>query len=427
MEALLYFLQAIGGYFIFVPGGIVMGMTVSRFIPAKGRRVYRLLPVLFFSLVIGMPSWIGDENPLFMFPFFIALYMICYSGPWYARLVIGGIFYSLLMPMNMMIDSASFNALHPASFILIGIKTALWGFLLMLARYFAGKERGLMRSAKLWALTGGLSLAPLFATLSFTLWNWNTLLFTETAYKSIILRLGYTILPFAALSSVALLAALIVLSRHEELEEQQKLAEIQAVYYRGLTREQSQLRTLRHDLRNHILVAQSLLGQGDNEGVGKYLEELSESCTLRISRPVCDNIIANAVLSSKLAIMEQEQMQADWQISLPKQLSVSDTELCSLLGNALDNAIEAARDAMDKRVVIRVRADKGILMLRVENALGRQPLYENGLFKTTKTTGDGHGMGLNGMREIVRKYNGSMDTIVSNGRFELVISVPLAR
>ncbi|MNZ99266.1 hypothetical protein D3C78_1185840 [compost metagenome] len=65
-------------------------------------------------------------------------------------------------------------------------------------------------------------------------------------------------------------------------------------------------------------------------------------------------------------------------------------------------------------------------MLRVENALGKHPYCENGVFKTTKDHAALHGFGLASMQEIVRKYDGSLDAIVSNGRFELVVSVPLA-
>lgn len=423
MTGIQYLLQQFSGYTVLIPGGIIMGMTVNRFIPNKGNWLYRLIPVLFFSLVIGIPSWIGDENPLIIFPFFAAVFLICYTGPWYARLIISTIFYSLLLPMNMMIDSAPTRTLGSFTYILIAIKTLLWGLFLLLARRLVTKERTLIRSVKLWALLGGLSLAPLFATLSFTFWNarW----FPVEAYNSI-LRFGYTILPFSFLSALALLAALILLSRHEELELQQKLAEIQAVYYQGLQREQSEVHTLRHDLRNHVLVAQSLLRQGDVSGAEQYLEELSDSIALIGFRHICDNDIANAVLSSKLSIMEIENMQSDWQISLPKQLAIPDIELCALLGNAVDNAIEAVRDAQDKRIIIRARADKGILMLRVENALGNRPHCENGVFKTTKDHVAMHGFGLASMQEIVRKYNGSLDAIASNGRFELIVSVPLA-
>ena len=72
--------------------------------------------------------------------------------------------------------------------------------------------------------------------------------------------IAYTILPFASLSALALLAALAVLSRHEELEEENRLAGLREVYYQGLRQEQAQVRALRHDMRNHL---SALLGQVD--------------------------------------------------------------------------------------------------------------------------------------------------------------------
>lgn len=416
-------LQVIIYDILMVLGGILMGMTTRRFLPNKSGRMYMRISVLLFSAVIGIPSWIGDENPLILLPFFLAVYLICFKGPWYARLIIGAIFYTLLLPMNMIIDSAFTFSVHSTVMIKTAMKLLIWGIIWLLVRHFVPKERKLVQSAKLWVLLGGLSLAPLFATLSFTIWNARG--FEEAAYYSIALRLSYTILPFTIMSALALLVAMAVLSRHEELEQQKKLTEIQGVYYQGLQREQSEVRTLRHDLHNHVAVAQSLLEYGDYSGIKRYLEELSCSPALQGSRRVCENDIANAVFSSKAAILESEGIQADLAVSLPQKLAITDIELCALLGNALDNAIEAAMDAQDKRIIVRARTDKGVLMLRVENALGKQPRREQGVFKTTKDNLGAHGFGLAGIRDIVRRYGGSLDAKAENGRFELVVYVPL--
>lgn len=130
--------------------------------------------------------------------------------------------------------------------------------------------------------------------------------------------------------------------------------------------------------------AQGLLEQGDGEGAKRYLEELSQSPSLQGSRRLCDNDIANAVLSSKLPVMERERICTDFEISLPQKLAISDIDLCALLGNALDNAIEAAGKAADKYIMLRVSTGKGILMLRVENALEGEHHWDNGSFQTTK-------------------------------------------
>ena len=142
-------------------------------------------------------------------------------------------------------------------------------------------------------------------------------------------------------------------------------------------------------------------------------------------RRICANETANVVLSSKRAVMESEGMEADFSVSLPEALSIPDPELCALLGNALDNAIEAVRKAEDKRITVRARADKGMLMLRVENPVGGTLKERKGCFETTKSDKSVHGFGITGMREIAERRGGTLDTLVRNGRFELIACVPL--
>ena len=398
-----------------------MRMTAGRFLREKSGLMFKLIIVFLFFTVLGLPSWIGDENPLILFPFFMAAFLLCYTGHWYERFIVGAVFFTLLLSASMLIDSIIWRYLD--SIIAAGIKTLLWGAIWLTVWQFVPKTMQLFQSVKLWTLLGSLSLAPLFATLSFTLWNakW----FDEDMYYIVGLRLGYTILPFATLSSLALLEALVVLSRHEELEQSQILEEIKAVYYRGLQREQTEIRMLRHDLLNHIIVAKSLLSQKDIESTVHYLDELSSSAVRTGSLRICENDVANAIFSSKASIIGREGIIADWTVSLPETLAITDVDLCALLGNALDNAIEAAKTAESKHIIVRARADKGVLMLRVENTMVAQPHMENGVFKTTKNDIGAHGFGLVSIRDVVRRYGGSLEIEVKGDRFELVAYLPL--
>ena len=94
--------------------------------------------------------------------------------------------------------------------------------------------------------------------------------------------------------------------------------------------------------------------------------------------------------------MEREGVAADFAVFLPRDLPVADMDLCALLGNALDNAIEGSRGAGERRITIRCKADKGLFMLRVENTLGGAVQPD---LATTKTDKSAHGFGIPGMRE----------------------------
>lgn len=104
--------------------------------------------------------------------------------------------------------------------------------------------------------------------------------------------------------------------------------------------------------------------------------------------------------------MEREGVAADFTVSLPRDLPVADMDLCALLGNALDNAIEGSRGAGERRITIRCKADKGLFMLRVENTLGGAVQPD---LATTKTDKAAHGFGIPGMpgnRRALRRHPG---------------------
>ena len=101
---------------------------------------------------------------------------------------------------------------------------------------------------------------------------------------------------------------------------------------------------------------------------------------------------------------------------------MADTDLCALLGNALDNAIEAAAKAGDKKIFMRCRIDKGMLMLKVRNALAGDERED---LATTKPDQKHHGLGLAGMREIAARYGGILEATADGGFFELLVCLPL--
>ena len=199
------------------------------------------------------------------------------------------------------------------------------------------------------------------------------------------------------------------------------------MYYQGLQGQEDQVRRLRHDLRNHLTALQGLLARGQTEAADNYLKQLLDSEALHGRRRLCENETADVVLSVKAQAMEQAGVTARFGVSLPKDLPLAPTDLCALLGNALDNALEAARQTPEGWVSVRARADKGLLMLQVENSAPGLPVREkNGRFATTKADKSAHGFGLAGMEEIARRCCGTLEAKAEEGRFALTVCIPLA-
>ncbi len=102
-----------------------------------------------------------------------------------------------------------------------------------------------------------------------------------------------------------------------------------------------QVRGWRHDYRNHIQNMKIQLDQGDYEGLGKYLMELAEDLNSVDTVVKTGNVMADAILNSKLSVAEKMNIRCDVTADIPDKLPMTDVELCAIMGNLLDNAVEA--------------------------------------------------------------------------------------
>lgn len=221
-------------------------------------------------------------------------------------------------------------------------------------------------------------LSCLFALVAVVLLTYQR--YDSAEVQALSVNQSLVVLPFVLVTVAVILFAVLTLVDYERLARENRLASLREVYYQGIRREQTQVRTLRHDLCNHLTVLQGLVEHGDREKVQAYLEQIVGSSALQGSRQLCENEVANAVVTAKAEAMERNGLIRDLQITLPPEPPVADTDLCALLGNALDNAMEAADKAGDKKIFMRCQADKGMLMLKVRNALAGDEREVPGLF-----------------------------------------------
>lgn len=298
------------------------------------------------------------------------------------------------------------------------LRTAIFGALwLLLRRRFPAEQVHLSR--RLWQVVLGLAAMPLCALIAVVLLTFQK--YESAAVNTLALNQGLVILPFVLVTSLVLLVAILILADHERLEQSSRLAGLREVYYQGLQQHERQVRQLRHDMRNHLTVIQSLLERGDTQEAVGYLEQMAGSPALQGIKRFCENESANVVLSAKAEAMEQAGITADFAVSLPKDLPVADTDLAALFGNALDNAIEGTQNAAVKKIILRCRVDKGLLMLRLENPVGGEVHPD---LSTTKADKSSHGFGIPGMREIAERYGGTLNASVKDGKFELMVCFP---
>ncbi len=341
------------GYFLTVAAsGFFLYKLCAPFVRPRNGRFWRVLLFLTLAGSTGMVIWIGDPNLLYTLPAFFALFLLSTRGDRIGRVAVCIILFCLEMSVCALLDTyverINRNALYD---VLVRLARPLvFGPLWLLLRRRLPREPVVL-SRRLWKLVLGLAAMPLCALIAVVLLTFRR--YDSIEVNTVAMYQGMVVLPFVFLTSLVLLFAILILADHERLEQANRLAGLREVYYQGLRQQETQVRRLRHDLRNHLTAVRGFLEQGDEQGAIGYLDQIAGSPALRGTRRLCENEAANAVLTAKAEAMEREGVAADFAVFLPRDLPVADMDLCALLGNALDNAIEGSRGAGERRITIR--------------------------------------------------------------------------
>lgn len=200
-----------------------------------------------------------------------------------------------------------------------------------------------------------------------------------------------------------------------ELIEKQ-VREIQNMY--------RQIRGWRHDYRNHINNMKIQLTEGNYDKLSDYLNELADDLDNVDTVIKTGNVMADAILNSKLSVAEKLNVRLNVKAAVPDNLPISDVELCSVLGNMLDNAVESCGTLPEEERFMRIYIGKlkGQLYLSVQNSAGKVR-KEKGSYLSTK---DGeHGYGLFRIDRIAKKYGGYVNRQNEEGVFATEIMIPL--
>ena len=180
---------------------------------------------------------------------------------------------------------------------------------------------------------------------------------------------------------------------------------------------------MRHDLKNHINTLNMLLSDEEHgqERAKQYLLEYVRQTAALQEFVKTKNSVADAVLNAKLMYCKEQDIPAV--ISVDKNIrGLTQTELCCVLGNLLDNAIEAELklSKAHRKIEIKIVMIEEVLDILIRNRIAEPVLQDVQKVKnigTTKQDAENHGFGLKNVREIVKKYDGFMDLYEDSGCF----------
>lgn len=185
---------------------------------------------------------------------------------------------------------------------------------------------------------------------------------------------------------------------------------------------QENIRLLKHDFKHHLATLHNYLKTEDITSAMAYLQDIDQTisgCNVYVA---CANETVNAILNAKIHLARQYKITVQTSIHLPEQLRVRPFDLSAILGNLMDNAIEATKEITDagkKNIFLEIKMDRDIIFLTMQNPFCHQIQSKNGSLCSTHTDRANHGYGLRSIEAILKKYNGTMDYAYQNNQFRI--------
>lgn len=164
-----------------------------------------------------------------------------------------------------------------------------------------------------------------------------------------------------------------------------------------------------HDFHHHLKAILGLAEAAQNGEIQKYVGDLLSISYKEVHLCRCGNDVIDAILNCSAAEAKKQQIYFQYEVNFTAHIPVAPVDLCAILGNQIENALEANRQIADisaRYVKIMLTQKKGFLIFRVENASAENPFSENGALKTRKEDGNLHGLGIKNIQDTVNKYNG---------------------
>lgn len=201
---------------------------------------------------------------------------------------------------------------------------------------------------------------------------------------------------------------------HDMLNAQFKMAQTEFAVLREL---QQNAMAYRHDMRHHFSYLQGLAANGNMEGIKEYLHNAWSDIDDITPMRFCENETLNLLLSAYSTKTKQRDIQLITDIKFSDFFIFSDTELCSLFSNALENAVHACEEIREKekrKIILQIYAKNQKLCIDLRNTCQKEPIFQNDVPASKKI---GHGFGTKSMVHIIEKHAGICRFSYENGWF----------
>lgn len=248
-----------------------------------------------------------------------------------------------------------------------------------------------------------------------------------------VLSIADDILDMWTILSVILMMSVLAFNMNRQYEVEKELAKLKSEQAELLERDYTTLNNayainakLFHDFHNHIGVLRQLISHNKTDEAMQYLDELQEPVKEMMDTVWTGDETVDYLINSKAEIAEENGITYQVQVEFSRYTNLKSADLCTILGNLLDNALEAAKQISDleKRFIkLTIRRINQMLVIKVENSFDAMPVKKDGLLKTSKKESELHGWGLKSVQTAAEKYDGMVQISYEDTVFCAVVTL----
>ncbi|NFV31605.1 GHKL domain-containing protein, partial [Clostridium botulinum] len=183
------------------------------------------------------------------------------------------------------------------------------------------------------------------------------------------------------------------------------------------------LKAQRHDFNHHISCICGLLEMNQTDEAIEYIKQINSDIREIDNIVTINNVVIESILNYKLSYAKNQNIKLGVDIHIPENLIIKSVDISILLGNAIDNAIEACKGLEEKFINMEIYSKHKYLIIKISNSKRNKIIKENKQYKTTKHDKENHGFGLKNIKYIVDSYEGLLKIDESENKFTINIAL----
>ena len=273
-----------------------------------------------------------------------------------------------------------------------------------------------LKLQKIWYMTLPFSAVLIICNLFIRPLKYETL-FVNNVFRSFLFSIFSFLTLWCLLCMIYYQIVMGVLTAYRN-RERMRMLEMQESQFESQQEYMESFSRARHDFRQSILTMKNLYHEGNYDRLGAYIDEYYDALPVNETRRYCANSALNALLNFYAGRAEENAIRASFRIDLPEKLSVSDVDLCTIIGNILENAAAACLELPEEErtITLSVLVQNHRLYIVATNSFSGVTRQRNGMYLSTRHSGNG--IGLASVRASAEKYHGKAEFTHSGKEFQ---------